>query len=154
MKKSPSGRSPFSKIDQVGVVVRDLKRAVEHYSSFGIGPFKPLNVTRIERKVYGRPASDVRNISRMAQMGSVQFELIQPVFGESVQREFLESRGEGINHLGFFVDNVDREVARLEEKGFKVISSVKYAGGGEVAYLDTDKIGGVIFELIQWPSHE
>ena len=135
-----------------GVVVEDLDRAVKYYSSLGIGPFQPLDLTRIERTVYGKPAKGLRNRSRVAQMGSVQLELLQPVSGESVQKEFLDKRGEGINHLGFLVDDLEKEVDRLTAMGFTVISSVTYAGGGGVAYLDTDRIGGVVFELIQWPS--
>jgi 4-hydroxyphenylpyruvate dioxygenase-like putative hemolysin len=152
MTKEINLKSPFSKIDQIGVIVKDLDQAVEYYSSLGIGPFEPLDLTRIERSVYGKPARGIRNRSRVAQMGSVQLELLQPVSGESVQMEFLEKRGEGINHLGFLVDDLETEVVRMRSRGFTVISSVKYAGGGGVAYLDTDRIGGVLFELIQWPS--
>ena len=35
--------SPFSKAEHIGVVVRNMDRAVEYYESLGIGPFKPLN---------------------------------------------------------------------------------------------------------------
>ena len=142
---------PFSRADHVGVVVKDMDKAIEYYESLGIGPFESLNVTSIDRKVYGRPAPDVRNLSSVAQLGSVQFELIQPVSGESIQKEFLEKCGEGINHLGFFVDDLHKEVAELIKKGFEVISSAKFLGGGGFAYFNTNKIGGVIFELIQWP---
>ena len=152
MTKEIKEKSPFSKIDQIGVIVKDLDRAVEYYSSLGIGPFQPLDLTRIKRSVYGKPAKGIRNRSKVAQIGSVQLELLQPVSGESVQKEFLEKRGEGVNHLGFLVDDLEREVNRLTARGFSVISSVRYSGGGGVAYLDTDRIGGVIFELIQWPS--
>jgi len=152
MEKKNGEKLPFSKIDQVGIVVEDLDRAVKYYSSLGIGPFKPLHLKRIERTVHGRPAEGIQNRSKVAQMGSVQLELLQPVSGESVQKEFLEKRGEGVNHLGFLVDDLEREVNRLTARGFSVISSVRYSGGGGVAYLDTDRIGGVIFELIQWPS--
>lgn len=151
MKKDTNESFPFSQIDQVGVVVKDLDKAVEYYSSFGIGPFEPLNLKRIERTVYGKKVTDLENISRVTRMGQVQFELVQPVSGESIQKEFLEKRGEGINHLGFLVDDIDKEVNKLVAKGFKVISSVRYSGGGGVAYFDTDRIGGVLFELIQWP---
>jgi len=151
MKNSDAGKLPFARIDQVGVVVKDLEKAVDYYSSLGIGPFEGLNLNRKARTVYGKAVDDVKNVSRVAQMGAVQLELIQPVSGESIQREFLETRGEGVNHLGFFVDDVDKEVAKLVAKGFKVISSVTYVGGGSVAYLDTDRLGGVQFELIQWP---
>lgn len=152
MAQASTQKSPFSRIDQIGVVVEDLDRAVQYYSSLGIGPFEPLHLKRIERTVYGKPAADISNRSRVARMGPIQFELLQPVSGESVQKEFLEKRGEGINHLGFLVDDLEKEVERLAAKGFTVISSVRYAGGGGVAYLDTDRIGGVLFELIQWPS--
>ena len=151
MGNKPIGRFPFSRIDQVGEVVRDLAKAVEYYSSLGIGPFEPLKLTRIERTVYGKRTDDVENKSRVTRMGPVQFELVQPLSGESIQKEFLENRGEGINHLGFLVDDIDKEIGKLVAKGFKVISSVRYLGGGGVAYLDTDRIGGVLFELIQWP---
>lgn len=132
-------------------MVRDVQRAAAYYASLGLGPFEPLKLTRIERSVYGRRADDVANKSLVARMGPVQFELLQPVSGASIQKEFLEKRGEGINHLGFLVDDIDKEVEKLAARGFKVISSVKYLGGGGVAYLDTDRIGGVLFELIQWP---
>ena len=150
-QKIGAEKLPFSKVDQVGVIVRDMDKAIEYYEALGIGPFKSLDVTAIDRKVYGKPADDVKNLVRVAQMGQVEFELVQPVSGESVQKKSLKDRGEGIDHLGFFVDNIDEEVANLVKKGFKVISSGKLVGGGGFAFLDTDKVGGVFFELIQRP---
>jgi methylmalonyl-CoA/ethylmalonyl-CoA epimerase len=63
-------------------------------------------------------------------------------------KEFLEKRGEGIHHIGFFVDGLDRETAKMAEKGFKITQS------GETpevrwAYFDTDAVGGVVIELMQ-----
>ncbi len=145
----------FSQIDQIGIVVKDIEKAMQYYSSFfGIGPFRPLNVTSVDRKVYGKRVNNIKNLARVARLGILQFELVQPVSGESVQKEFLESRGEGINHLGFFVNDLDGEVANLTAKGFKVISSGKFTGGGGFAYFDTNQVGGVFFELIQWPPEE
>jgi len=150
VEKKETGQALF-RIGQVGVLVRDMGRAVEYYQSLGMGPFEPLNITVIQRNVYGKPADDVVNLARATQIGQVQFELIQPISGESVQREFLESKGEGINHLGFFVDDIDEETAGMLKKGFSDIHSGKFAGGGGFAYFDTDRVGGVQFELIQWP---
>ncbi len=139
----------------MGVIVRDMDKAIEHYSSLGIGPFESLKkLLPIEKKGLGKPIDpdNFRLKVRVTQMGPVQLELIQPVAGESLWKEFLETKGEGINHLGFFVDDLDKEVAKLVEKGFKVIHGEKFLGGGGYAYLDTGKVGGVLLELIQWPS--
>ena len=143
---------PFDRIAQIGVLVRDMDKAVKFYESLGIGPFESLNVSATDRKVYGKPADDVKNMVRVAKVGQLQFELIQPVSGQSVQKEALESKGEGINHLGYFVDDIEKETAKLIAMGYKAISTGKFAGGGGFAYFDTDRIGGVQFELIQWPT--
>ena len=150
MDKNMKEEMPFSRVDQVGVVVRDMDRAIQYYGALGIGPFESLQKPPIkERTVHGRPANDVKILSKRAKMGTVELELVQPVSGASIQKEFLEERGEGINHLGFFVDDLDKEIAKLVARGFKVISSVKRADGTGSAYFDADKIGGVLFELVQ-----
>ena len=95
---------PFSKVNQVGVVVRDMDEAIEHYQSLGIGPFEPLTLDIMERKMRGKlviPGS-IKNKVSLAWMASVQYELIEPIAGDSLWREFLEARGEGVHHLGFF----------------------------------------------------
>jgi methylmalonyl-CoA epimerase len=152
MGKSEADKLPFSRIDQVGVMVRDMDEAIKYYESLGIGPFKPLNITAIDRVVYSKTAEDVHNLTRVAELGAIQFELLQPLSGESVQKEFLEKHGEGINHIAFFVDDIEAETAKLEAKGFEAISKGRFAEGGGFAYFDTDRVGGVMFELIQWPS--
>ena len=151
MVKSEGGKPLFSKIDQVGVLVADMDRAAEYYESLGIGPFEALNVTAYDRKVYGKPADDVKNLGKAAWVGEIHFELIQPVSGKSVQRDSLEKRGENINHLGFFTDDLEKGVDILVRQGFNIISSGKFEGGGGFAYFDTDRVGGVQFELLQWP---
>jgi len=153
MKTTGKEESPFANVYQIGVIVKDMDEAEKYYEALGIGPFESLKgPAPTDRRVYGKPAPDVNLRVRIAQAGGVQFELIQPISGNSVQKEFLEKHGEGINHLGFLVDDLEREVAKLIEKGFRVISSGKTTAGGGFAYLDTDKIGGVVFEIIQLPS--
>jgi len=144
---------PFSKVDQIGVVVRDMDKAIEYYQSLGIGPFESLKLEIAERIMRGKPVTpgSMKNIVSLAQMDSVQYELIEPVFGNSLFSEFLETRGEGIHHLGFFVADIDKEIAKLEEKGFKIIWRIRFKNGGGSVYFDTDRVGGIILELIQWP---
>jgi len=145
------------KFDHVSVVVRDIEKAVEFYQSLGIGPFPPLigpsGPTPLTGKtVRGKPADyqiDLRHAE--GGVGQLQFEVIQPLEGETPVKEFLEKRGEGIHHIGFFVDDLEGETARMAEKGFKITQS------GETpevrwAYFDTDVVGGVVIELMEMTS--
>ena len=150
--------SPFSRV-QIGVIVRDIDQAVKYYESLGIGPFKSIfeetgiNLVIKDRKLYGKPADDIKARIMVAQMGPVQFEVIQPTAdsAESLPTEFLKEHGEGINHLGFFVDDIDKETAKLVEKGAEIIQSGKFERGGGFVFFDTRKSGHFLVELIQYP---
>jgi len=142
----------FTKVDQVGIVVRDMDKAIEYYQSLGIGPFEPFkNLDIVERKVRGKPVplDSIKAKIMLAKMGPVELELIEPVEGESLWKEFLETKGEGIQHLCFFVDDIDREEVKLIEKGFTVLYRSRFKNGDGGAYFDTGKVGGVLIELSQ-----
>ncbi len=145
------------KFHHVSVVVRDMNKAIEHYQSLGIGPFPPLigpsgTTPLTEKKVGGKPVDydmDLRLVE--GGVGQLQFEVVQPLGGETPLKEFLEKKGEGIHHIGFFVDDLDQETAKMAERGFGITQS------GETpdvrwAYFDTDGVGGVVIELMQMTS--
>ena len=131
----------LEKVDQIGIVVKDIDKVIESWSSlFGIGPWTFMDFGGTDAE--GRPWK-VR--LAFANLGRLQLELIQPVEGRMFHSEFLDTHGEGLHHLGFFVDDLDGEVANLLARGAKVLSE----GPGSYAYLDTGGPGGVIFELIK-----
>lgn len=147
MEKSTAAESPFSKFIHVGVVVRDMDKAIERLSSLGIGPFEPRFLPpNTEQWFRGKPLNAKLKVS-VANMGGMELELVQPVEGKSPHQEFLDSKGEGIQHIAFAVYDLDKEVAKLTERGVSVPLRAKRQGG-EVAYLDPD-VGGIIIELIQ-----
>ena len=146
--------SPLSNVRHIGLIVRDIDKAIAHFQSLGIGPFEPLKVIITRREVQGKPVTidSVKVKVRTAQMGDMQLELIEPDEGKSPWREFLETRGDGIEHLGFFVDDIDRETARMEEKGFKILRRGGFQNGGGNSFIDTSQAVGINMELIQWPD--
>jgi catechol 2,3-dioxygenase-like lactoylglutathione lyase family enzyme len=157
----------FKRIDQVCIVVRDLQKTIEHYwNYFGIGPWKIFLLQEPllrEMTIKGEPAKYKMHVA-MCQMENVYIEIIQPVSGDTLYKEFLEEKGEGLHHLGFFVENLDREMERFEAKGFRAIQTGRFQGGG-FAYFDTQEKFGTLFELIErsrprntpirvWPENE
>jgi len=80
-----------------------------------------------------------------AYVGPLEVELVQRVEGRIFQSKFLDKWGEGVHHLGFFVDDVDAEVAKLTKDGAKLLIH----DPGKFAYLDAGVPGGAIFELMQ-----
>ncbi len=144
------------KFHHVAVVVRDMDKAVEYYQSLGIVTFQPEfmldSSTYMDYKVYGKtPNSIDKTRMRLIQMGSFILELVQPVEGETIYKEFLKSKGEGFHHIAFTVDDLEGETAKLAKKGIPVITRVyRDSTGAGFAYFDIGKVGNVIIELIQW----
>jgi methylmalonyl-CoA/ethylmalonyl-CoA epimerase len=139
--------SPFSKLIQVGVVVKNLDKVVERLVSLGIGPFTPMTIPDDAEQWFRDKPLDAKFKISGAKLGEIVLELIQPVEGESPHQEFLDSQGEGIQHIAFAVDDLDREVAKLTKKGVSVLLSANLRNV-RVAYLDLGA-GGLVIELIQ-----
>jgi methylmalonyl-CoA/ethylmalonyl-CoA epimerase len=131
------------KFNHIGAVVRDVDQAVEYYQSLGIVDKATDRVTMEGKKA--------KLIGRFIHIGSLLIELWQPVRGETVQQEFLDSRGEGVNHIAFHVDDLDREKEKMAEKGIPVVFTVRDEEG-YMAYFDTRKVNNILIELIQPPK--
>lgn len=142
----------FSQIHHIGAVVKDIEKSMEYLSSLGIGPWGPMPGKPFagdKKKLRGKPA-DYKLTARFAPLGPIQLELVQPLGGECVQKEFLEKRGEGVNHLGFLVKDIDKKVAELAKQGLNVIQSGPGPTKGGFAYLDTEAGCGITLELVEW----
>ena len=144
-----------SELYQVGIVVHDLEKSIEHYqNTFGIGPWEVTNVdtsTISDMTYHGRPVQH-RFRAAFAMVGPMQLELIQPLEGDNIYSDFLDEHGEGIHHLGHVrVSDLDEAIEALEKEGFPCLQSGRFPGGG-LAYMDTGKALGVIIELLQMPE--
>jgi hypothetical protein len=135
---------------QIGVVVRDLDQAKAFYERLGIGPFdEGPSAHTLERRIYGEPAPDAAVRGALAKMGDLEFEILQPVSGTTIQSEFLERHGEGVVHLCAHTDDLDGDIAELTGLGYEVISEGWLADGGHFAYFDTRATGGLVLELFE-----
>jgi methylmalonyl-CoA/ethylmalonyl-CoA epimerase len=143
--------SPF----HLGIVVKDLDQAIGYYDSlFGWGPFK---VQEIDMKKFpftfrGKPGSGRFKVAA-GQSGSMLIELFQVIEGETPYTEFSKEKGEGVHHIGFRIEDFDRALAVLAKEGVEPIFHGELPQGA-FAYFDTDKVGGVVFELINFPPFD
>jgi methylmalonyl-CoA/ethylmalonyl-CoA epimerase len=153
MSASPaaSGAPPWERAYQVCVVVADLDRTVAFYESLGIGPFREgPSAHTVRRLIRGQESPETRLAGRIARLGELELELIQPIAGPSIQREFLERHGEGIVHLCAYTDDLQRDIAWMRDsRRTDVISYGELSDGGSFAYFDTQAIGGLVLELYQ-----
>lgn len=135
-------------VGQVGVVVRDIDKAINFYTNtYGIGPFRIFNLDIPEATLHGKTVPMQIRVA-LSRFGPVQLELVELPEGESIYHEFLETRGEGLHHLGFFVADIEKEIAKLERMGIGVLQGGKVPGMS-FAYMDTEGPGGFIIELLQ-----
>ncbi len=144
MADSGAHQLKLDKVDQIGIVVRDSDAVMESWTRlFGIGPWRVVEFPF--EGVDGQPGK-VKLC--FADLGGIQLELIQPLEGRIFHSQHLEEHGEGLHHLGFYVDDVDAEAQNMVDQGATVLSSMP----GRFAYLDTGGPGGVIYEVIRRPQ--
>jgi len=132
----------------IGVVVEDIEKTVEYYSSmWGLGPWKKFErlVAKGQMLAEGLYNSSYTLKVAAAQWGPVTLELLQPAGGKSAWSDFLETNGEGIHHLCFDVPNWDEVVAQVKKDGAKLLVGAKLEGV-TWCYFETSP-GGLIIEI-------
>lgn len=134
---------------QIGVVVRDIDEGMARYQqTLGVGPFWRLDTDYEGR--YRNWRGRLANRNAFARWGNVYLEMVQPVIGEGNAREWLETRGEGIVHLGYATDDLAQRPADAECV-FESWRARTPDGGAAVIHLDTVAHFGYFLELTYRP---
>ncbi len=134
---------------QISVVVPDLEAAMRTYvDDYGVGPwhvyeFNPGNVQGMHEA--GRPVERSWRLA-LAQVGEVQWELVEPQDDVSVYARFLAEHGPGVHHVGVAVADYASTLAELGERGHEVLLGGTY-NGVTFSYLSTDRDLGVVTEI-------
>ena len=128
-----------SGIHHVGVAVADLDEAVDRYRRL-FGAELELRETVADQ---GVEAVSLR-------VGDGRVELLGALGPETPVGRFLATRGPGMHHVAFEVDDVASELERLAADGAELIDETPRRGafGLEVAFVHPDATGGVLAELV------
>jgi methylmalonyl-CoA/ethylmalonyl-CoA epimerase len=127
------------KVDHIGILVGNLDEAIKLYADcFG------AEVDRVETV----PEQGVKAAILSWGQGA-NLELLEPLPGSNVAK-VLEKRGEGLHHITFEVDDVDKELGRLSGRGIELIDKKSRPGlEGMVAFIHPKSLRGVLVELCQ-----
>ncbi len=138
-------------ICQIGLVVRDIERTAKIYADvFGMD-VPDVIITDTEDKAHtkfrGAP-TQAQAKPAFFQMGNVSLELVEPIGEPSTWKEFLDEHGEGVHHIAFQIEGMDRVLAYLDSKNIPAIQRGDYTGG-RYAYVDGAPSLGIILELLE-----
>ena len=145
----------FKRLMQIGILVRDLDAAVEHYEAMGIGPWEvwdmrndqaPFEDLTFSGKEIPEKGVVVR--TAMAHCYGLELELIQPV-ADTVYKRWLEEHGPGIHHIAFDLkDDYEDVLEKCKAKTGKDpwVRGKAIHGMVDFSYLDLRDEMGLIVE--------
>ena len=159
----------LGKLSHVGIVVRNLDKAMEYYGSvFGLGPFT-TEVYDLKSFVYRGKTTRARVKAAIAYSGPIFIELVQVLEGETVHTEFLREKGEGLQHVAFLVRNLDEKLKELAKSGVEPVMRLRVPIEAPAdtnaaqpgiskktrlelteVYLNSDKTGGAMIQLMEF----
>jgi len=129
----------IKKVHHVGIAVKDLKESVALFE----------RLLGLKAHVEDAPCQKVTEaIFRFG--GGIEIDLVEPTGPDSAVAKFLEKRGEGLHHIAFEVDDIDKDLQSMEEKGIQLIDKQGREGvAGKIGFLHPKSVNGVLVELIQ-----
>ena len=132
---------PIGVLDHVAIAVDDLDEACRRYTG-------RLGARVVHREVIaGQPVE----VAFIDVPGETLLELVAATASESPIGKFLATRGEGLHHICFRVDDIDAALRQAESDGVPLIDKVSRPGaaGSRIGFLHPSAFGGVLVELKQ-----
>ena len=139
----------LKKISQVGLVVKDIEKSMKYYwEELGIGPWKIWTYASptTRETTYRGKLVEHKFIGAETMVGDLNVELIQHLEGETIYKEFLDKKGEGVHHVAYVTNEIDDALNRFKKMGIEVIQSGKVSKDAYY-YLDTESRYGIIVEF-------
>ncbi len=130
----------IKKIEHIGIAVKNMNDSNELFKKlFGKEHYK---IEAVE--------SEGVNTS-FFMLGETKIELVQSTNENSSIAKFIEKKGEGIHHIAYAVDDIEKEMARLKGEGFELINQQPKDGADnkKICFLHPKTTNGILVELCQ-----
>ena len=140
----------FGEIFHLGIVVRDLDKAVEIYEKeLGYGPFEMGDGAFFEDKIVnGRTGGGLPMRTATYRSGTYEIELIEPT-GPSVYMDHLKEKGPGVHHVILKNNERYEDILAMAERvsGRPPRLETKFPDGTPiVSYVDLEEECGLLLE--------
>jgi methylmalonyl-CoA/ethylmalonyl-CoA epimerase len=139
-------------ISQVAIVVKDLEKTMERYTTLlGWGPWNVYRhePPRLHDTTVRGERVDYTMLGAETHVGDVGFELLQPLEGPSIYKEWLEQHGEGLHHIAVMLKDPEESTLlkeRFDASGAPVLMGGRIGETIEFYYLDTEPSLKIIIE--------
>ena len=131
---------PLVEIDHVAIAVRDLEAAIAYYrATFGV-------------EVEHREVVESDGVEEaLLKVAESYIQLLTPTRPDSPVAKSLETRGEGLHHIGYRVADCAAALEQVKAEGHRVIDEAPRPGsrGTTVAFVHPKTAFGTLIELVQ-----
>ena len=127
-------------IDHVGIAVEDLEASIHTYERL-------LGVAPVHReRVEDQGVDEV-----LFAVGSSYIQLLGALAPDTPVGRSLASRGPGVHHIAYRVDDIEAALAHLRDAGARLIDETPRPGSRNtlIAFVHPRAMGGVLVELVQ-----
>jgi len=128
------------KVDHIGVAVENLEESVKFYKDvLGLELHGTETIEEQKVKVAFFP------------VGDSEIELLESTDPEGPIARFIAAKGQGIQHIAFRVEDIEKSLEKLKALGVRLIDEKpRYgAGGAKIAFLHPKSTNGVLVEICQ-----
>ena len=127
-------------IEHIGIAVNSLEESIPYYE-----------------KVLGLECYSVEEVSEQKvktaffKVGQTKIELLEPTSDDSPIAKFIAKKGPGVHHVAFAVNNLEKQLEKVEKRGVQLIDKQarKGAEGLDIAFLHPKSTFGVLTEFCE-----
>ncbi len=146
------GNRNSMKLNQYAFAIRDPEPVSKFWQKLGL-PELQINHPELGNPMYYGEPADHDLIQGWQRHGTISYEWCIPVKPPIVYEDHIQKHGEGIHHLAFSVNDMDKVLEDYTSRGFVVSmggtwGEVGKPGSGRYEYIDLEKAGGLTMELL------
>ncbi len=127
-------------IDHIGIAVKGIEQAGKFYTD-----------------ILGLKIEDVENVAdqkvnvAFIPITDSEVELLESTEPDGPIAKYISARGEGVQHIAFRVEDIDKALEELKERGVRLIDHAprKGAGGARIAFIHPKETNGVLVEICE-----